>query len=287
MVQNFGGANSKSSWITMQASGQLILKFLTDDRLTVVGEFGYNPSSSQSRSAGQSSKILRSREHSVGYRIKPEVGVYAGFMDKAYGIRVAEHIAFSRMTTETTQNDQTYGVMVHGIKSGFEGALHGFVGNLAQSSNLRQKGFSMQLEHELLSDHRIGASFMNSRNDFMRLTSYAFHSRFSLNDGSALLLEYGQTQRKSDSGVGSRISRYGLLQTYSRPIQGLYLIANIEYLKTDLSSDTIAVRWGPGIQYFPVQKLELRADLYDTRIFNPNASTQDDWTLLLQTHLWL
>ena len=287
MVTALGTAFQKSQWINMQAAGQLVLKFLQDDKLTVVGEFGYNPPSTQAKSAGQQNKSFRSREHYVGYRILPEIGVYAGFMDKAYGIRVAEHIAFSRAMPEVTQNDQTHGVMVHGMKDGWEGAIHGFVGNLFQESEYRQKGGSLQVERQLFNDHRLGGSLMYSKNDYVKIASYALHSRLSFNDGSALLLEYGQTEKRSLGNKGDQVGRYGLLQTFSRPIRGLYFIGNIEYQKTDLSASSSTVRWGPGIQYFPIQKLELRTDLYQTRVFNPNTSTIDSWMLLLQTHLWL
>jgi hypothetical protein len=108
-----------------------------------------------------------------------------------------------------------------------------------------------------------------------------------LNDGSALLLEFGQSHRDAKSGTGGRISRYGLLQTFSRATQGLYLIANIDYGKSDLSLTSTTLRWGPGIQFFPIQKVELRADLFNTRVFNVNSTTQDIWMFLLQTHVWL
>jgi len=286
MVQSFGSPNSKSSWITMQAGGQLVLKFLTDDRLTLVGELGYNPGSTQSRVSGQSDKNFRSREHYLGYRFNPEFGIYAGFMDKAYGLRVSEHIAFSRVFTDNAQNDQTHGVMLHGIKNGFEGSIHGFVGSLFQSSDLRQKGVSFQIERDV-GEHRVGVSGLRSSNNYVGITSYAAHSRINFNDGSALMFEIGQVHRKADSGVGGRISRYGLLQTFSKATQGLYLIANIDYGKSDLSLDQSLLRWGPGVQWFPIQKLELRADLFNSRVFNVNSTTQDSWMLLLQTHVWL
>jgi hypothetical protein len=128
---------------------------------------------------------------------------------------------------------------------------------------------------------------MLSKNDYVKLLSYSMHSRFSLTDGSALLFEFGQTEKISLGNRGDRIGRYGLLQTFSRPFRGLYFIANIEYSKTDLSSPATSIRWGPGIQYFPIQKVELRGDLYNTRTFNPTATTQDGWMFLFQTHVWI
>ncbi len=81
--------------------------------------------------------------------------------------------------------------------------------------------------------------------------------------------------------------RYGLLQTYLRPFRGLYFLSNIEYFKRDVKESDYTVRWGPGIQYFPIQRLELRLDAYNTRNFAPTSSTKDSWMYLLQTHIWL
>jgi hypothetical protein len=287
MISAMGTKSERWSWIHMQASGQLILKFLENDKLTFVGEIGYNPPPARPSSNPEANKKMRSREHYVGYRISPEVGVYAGFMDKAYGIRVAEHIAFSRVLPEVTQNDQTHGIMVHGLFGGWEGAIHGFAGNLFQTKDLRQVGGSFQLERQFFTDHRIGGSLMLSKNDYVELLSYSMHSRFSLSDGSAILFEFGQTQKDSLGNRGDRTGRYGLLQTFTRPIRGVYCIANIEYYKADLVNPATTVRWGPGIQYFPIQKLELRGDLFQTRTFNPSATTQDGWMFLFQTHVWL
>jgi len=286
LIQNPGTSIEKKQWINMQADGQLILKFLEDDKLTFVGDFGYSPPE-QPIPGEDPNKKFRSREYYVGYRFSPAIGVYAGFMDKAYGIRVAEHIDFSRVIPQVTQDDQTHGVMVHFVNEEWEAAVQGFVGNLQQASDLRQKGFSAIVEHSLNEIHRIGFSVMKTSGEYLSLLSGAVHGRFSLKDGSAVLVELGQTRKTTQNGTGDRNSRYGLLQTYLRPIRGLYFLANIEYLKGDVMNDSTTVRWGPGVQFFPVQKLELRLDVDDSRNFNPNASTVDNWMILLQTHVWL
>lgn len=285
LTQNPGSTIEKKQWINMQADGQLILKFLEDDRLTFVGDFGYSPPANQTTT--EKSKNFRTREYYIGYRISPEIGVYSGFMDKAYGIRIAEHIAFSRTIPQMTQNDQTHGVMVHYLKDEWEGAAHVFLGNLTQESNIRQKGLSVMMERVVGEDHRLGFSVLKTFGDYLSLLSFSAHSRLNLKEGSALLVEMGQTKKTTQNGSGDRNSRYALLQTYLRPIRGLYFVANIEYLKGDLSSDSSSMRWGPGIQFFPIQKTEFRLDTYNTRNFNPNASTQDNWMILLQTHVWL
>lgn len=285
VVQNPGSSkNEQKRWINMQADARVILKFGENDKFIAVGQYGYAPLPQNLE--GEQSE-WRSREHYIGYRPTPKVGIYAGLMDKVFGIKVIEHIAFSRIAPEVTQNDQVHGVMGHYLGEKWEMFAHGFVGNLSQDEDLRMKGGSVMVERTAFDIHRIGASVMSSKNNYQDLLSYSGHTRLNLKEGSAILAEIGQTNRKSQNGSDDRTMRYGLLQTYLRPVRGTYFLANIEYFKRDVSESDYAVRWGPGIQYFPIQRLELRFDAYNTRNFAPTSSTKDSWMYLLQTHIWL
>jgi hypothetical protein len=149
------------------------------------------------------------------------------------------------------------------------------------------KGGSLQFEKTAWNIHRLGASVMKSSNNYQDLLSYSVHARLNLKEGSAILSELGQVDRKTENGEDDRTMRYGLLQTYLRPVRGLYFLANIEYFERDIKQDDYTVRWGPGVQYFPIQRLELRFDTYNTRNFSPNTSSKDSWMYLFQTHIWL
>lgn len=285
LVQNPGSSkNEQKRWINMQADARAILKFGENDKFIMVGQYGYAPLP-QNFEGNQPE--WRSREHYIGYRPNPKFGIYAGLMDKVFGIKVIEHIAFSRQAPEVTQNDQTHGVMAHYLGEKWEMFAHGFVGNLSQDQDLRMKGGSIMVERQAFDIHRIGASVMKSSNSYQDLLSYSAHTRLNLKEGSSMLAELGQVNRKTENGSDDRTMRYGLLQTYLRPVRGVYFLANIEYFKRDIKLDDYTTRWGPGIQYFPIQRLELRFDAYNTRSFAEKSSTKDSWMYLLQTHIWL
>ncbi len=277
--------NEVKTWIEMQADVRVTLKFGEDDKLIFSADYGKAPTPSQPNIAEEDK--YRSRNHYIGYRLNKKVGVYAGLMDKVYGIRIIEHVAYSRTTPQVTQNDQTHGIVGHYLDDKWEGGIHLFMGNLSQEGNLRMKGLSGTVERTIEGGHRVGGSALTSSNEFLKLTSYAAHGRFNFKEGSAILAELGQTHRSTQNGTDDITSRYGLLQTYLRPTRGLYFLANIEYFKKDLSQEGYTTRFGPGIQYFPAQRLELRADLYNTRNINPETSTKDSWILLSQLHIWL
>jgi hypothetical protein len=286
LVRNPGSSEAEQKkWINMQADGRLILK-TNDDRLIAVGSYGYAPLPTPPP-PGKEQSEWRSREHYIGYRINPKMGVYAGLMDQSFGVRVIEHIAYSRTLPQVTQNDQVHGLMFHFLNDSFEGSVHGFVGNLYQDEDLQTKGGSFMLEKTIFGKHRLGGSAKKTKNEYTDLTAYAVHGRFDLHKGSALLTEIGQVKKVTENGTGDRSSRYGLLQTYLRPFRGLYFLANVEYLQADIKEKDYVVRWGPGIQYFPIQRVELRFDVYNTRNFDPNSASPDVWMYLFQGHLWL
>lgn len=285
VVQNPGSSNlEQKRWINMQADARAIIKLGENDKFISVLNFGYAPLPENLK--GEQSE-WRSREHYIGYRFTPKFGLYAGLMDKVYGIKIIEHIAYSRQAPEVMQNDQVHGVMGHYLGENWEMFGHAFAGNLSQREDLRSKGGSIMIERNAFDIHRIGASVLRSSNAYQQLLSYSAHTRLNLKEGSAVLAEAGQTNRKAVNGSEDVTMRYGLLQTYLRPFRGLYFLSNIEYLKRDIKSDDYTVRWGPGVQFFPVQRIELRFDAYNTRNFAPTSSSKDSWMYLLQTHIWL
>lgn len=286
VINNPGGGREDSCWITMQQDLRLTLKFQENDRLIFVGDYGRQPFL-EVPPQGFDQQDYRSRNLYVGYRPRSNLGVYAGLMDKVYGIRVVEHIAFGRTNTLTTMNDQTYGVAGQIVSGKWEGGVHAFIGNSNQESPYRMKGASTMWERTIFDAHRVGASFMSQKNDVLTMNSASLHGRFNFKEGSAILAEIGETHRVSHDDSPTTNSRFGLLQGSVRPWRGIYLLTNVDYQRSDLHQSNYTVRWGPALQYFPIQKIELRADIYDTRNFDPNTATKDSWTFLMQTHLWL
>jgi hypothetical protein len=286
VVRNPGSSqNEEAKWINMQLDGRIILKFGENDKFVSVFNYGYAPLPREVPKGTKSSE-WRSREHYVGYRFTPKFGLYAGLMDKVFGIKVIEHIAFSRVSPQVTQNDQVHALTAHYLGEKWELGVQGFAGNLTQSSDLRMKGASTMLEKTVYDIHRVGASVLRSENEYLKLLSYSTHARLNLKEGSSILGEIGQTNKKTSNGSDDTTARFALLQTYLRPWRGTYFLSNIEYFNRDINQDDYTVRWGPGIQYFLSQRIELRGDLYNTRSFSQNSSTRDSWMYLLQTHIW-
>ncbi|MBH47928.1 MAG: hypothetical protein CME71_07120 [Halobacteriovorax sp.] len=276
---------SEAEIIHMDANITLVGKFLENDKLITVFTFGYAPEP-RGRTGLEDEPTYRTREHYIGYRFTPKFGVYAGLMDKVFGIRIPDHIAFSRSTNGLAMNDQSHGLLVHTGGEKWELGVNAFIGNLAQDAELRQVGASAKFEYDVASKIRVGASVLSSKSDFLERYINAFHMKMGVGKGSALMVELGESTKTQISGATETKSRYALTQGYFQTSRGAFGIMTMEYFKQNLERESYVMRFGPGFQYFPVPRVELRADIYNTRIFSDSLVSDDTWDLTGQLHLW-
>jgi hypothetical protein len=282
---NPGQVAQKSQWINMDASAALVAKFLTNDKLIFVGEIGYAPVPLETQGDGKSYANYRSREYYIGYRFVKEFGLYVGLMDKAFGIRVPDHITFSRVVTRNNEDDQVHGILAHYLAGNLEVAVQPFIGNLVQESSLRQKGVSTQIGVMTAETTRLGASFAKTSSEVMAMTMYSLDARSGFGKGNSLLFELGQVE-SAPKGGDKVMDRYALLQNQWLLQRGLYTILTAEMLQPDIRQNDQTYRFGPGIQYFPDYRIELRADVYDSRERSSASYSDDSWTVTGQLHIW-
>jgi hypothetical protein len=287
LKSNFGESSEKTEFINMQLDANLVIKFGEKDKYIMSGTFGYAPvpRSLKGTAKGDAMAEYKSREHYIGFRPIPEFGIYAGLLDKPFGIRVVEHSSYSRTTPLLNMNDQAHGLMLHYTNPLYEGSINLFVGNLANEKQTQTKGISGIFEYTLLEKNRIGLSLIKQKNDFSEMSAISIHSRSQLSYGTSLLFELGKVDKKPVVGNWAKKEYYSLLQNHIKTMRGLYLLNSIEYYKSNLDKN-YRVRFGPGIQYFPMAKLECRLDLYNTRNFSQETSNYDRWDLLAQVHMW-
>lgn len=269
-------------YITMDLSASLVATLLDKERLILAGQIAYVP---PPLLKAEKERNYRSREHYIGYRISKELGFYAGLMDKPFGIRIPEHTAYSRMVTNNTMNDQTHGFMVHVMEKWGELGVQAFLGNLSQDEDLRQKGITAMGEWEAGKMLRIGASALTSLSNFRRYNMYAVHTRVGFNQRASGLFETGIVKNTLLNTHSTKDSFYMFSQASYNLVRGLFTYGSVEYLQADTKVNSRTWRLGPGLQFFPMQRIELRWDLYNTRIYSANTSS-NNWQLLAQLHLW-
>lgn len=278
VTQNpLGEGDIENRYITMDAGAGLTLKFL-NDQLYFVGTLSYAPP----KGVGDDIESYRSREHYVGYRISPKYGVYVGMMDKVFGLRIADHTAFSRTITNLNQNDQTHGAVFHYSHEKIEAGLHAFIGNLVQDPELRQQGVSGQIEYSLNETTRVGGSVLVSSSDLQDINMQAGHLRTAIGKGNSIMLELGRVSKET-LGSDPDETYYLMMQNHYLFRRGLWGILTAEAALP--GSNDLIIRFGPGVQWFLTPRVELRMDLYNTKNYG-TFTLSDDWYLASQLHLW-
>ncbi len=286
MVKRSLGQDSEDTeMINMQADANVVLKFGEGNKFFISGTIGYAPEPQSLANSTEEVDKYRSREHYMGYRPIPSLGIYAGLMDKIFGIRIAEHTAYSRSINNLSQNDQSHGLQIHYTNPTLEIGAGYFVGNMVQEADIRQKGFSTKIDYIVSHKSSLGVSYLNSQSEFLKNYAAAVHYMGTVGKGSSVLLEMGQNVKTAVLDASDETKTiYGLGQNYIRASRGLYLLNSIEYLKEQTGE--YRFRFGPGIQMFPLQRWEARFEIYNTRNFSDESSTKDTWDLLMQIHTW-
>jgi len=287
VVSGVEAPNPTKRFIQMQAEASVVLKS-PGDRFIAVVTAGYAlvPSAvSPTRRATTSNFI--SREHYAGYRISRSFGLYAGFLDTAFGLRVPDHNAYVRSRTVLNINDQSHGVLAHFTGRGWDAAAHLLLGNLFQRSDLRQKGLSVLAETDVDEKIRLGGSVLVTTGTFRSRLMAGAHARLGFGTGSSLVAAVG-VSREAPQGQATTLGDYLFAQTSLRLARGAFALMTFEqYAENLLGEGSRLFRAGPSIQWFPFARLELRADFLATRVLGLKVVNPDIYTLMGQVHLWL
>ena len=161
-----------------------------------------------------------------------------------------------------------------------------YLGNLGEESNVRQIGGAGTFEYTVNNQFRPGASVQYGSSEFLKAYAYAFHTRAGFGKGNAIMAEIGRRKEEQVLRGLESEEAYWMIQTHLLAKKGFFFVNTIEYFKADIEQNNKTLRWGPGFQYFIVNGVEIRADLYNSRIFSDLSVSNDVWDLTGQLHLW-
>ncbi len=284
---NAGKSDSDTRTILMQAEANTAIFFNKQQSLIFVGSFGYipTPHSAKTNPAAPAFDNWISREHYIRWRATESSWIYAGMVDKVYGLRISNHMAFSRARTGLNQSDQSHGIIYHYIKPSWELTVNGFFGSMYQESELRQVGGSMMFEYDIVENFRVGASALVSSNDFIGQRRFGVHSKRGYGNGTAILFEVGVID-DAPKYTQSRMGYYIFSEAMQRIRRGHHFFISGQAYKEDLSGkyqDTL--RFGAGLLMFPMQRLEFRLEAENERKLASDEVQDEKWSILGQIHL--
>lgn len=282
---NIGEDSSKTQWINMMADIGAVIRPTGTDNFIIAASIGYAPTPLNNPNSSEDN--YRSREHYVGFRLNKNHGFYFGMMDKVFGLRIPDHNSYSRSITSLTMNDGAHSALYHYTNAFLDVGLQYFIGNLSQEEALRQVGSSAQIEYSINNTFRIGGSFLSQSNTYLEQTMYSLHTRRGLSKGNSIMAEFGRVSKKTISTSDQITSQYFFLQNHILLRKGLFSILTFEHYKSNLENEDVAIKIGPALQYFPFVGIELRTDIYNTKVISPNNYSNDNWVFAGQVHLWL
>lgn len=288
LQQSPGGSKATTTPILMQANVNTALFVKQDQSLGLILSMDYIPNPIGGVPAGTTAKNYISREHYIRWQATKSLWVYAGMLDKVYGIRIINHTAFSRSKVGLAQNDQAHSVILQYIEPTWELSFDAFMGNMFQDADLRQKGASTLLDYEIRPEWRVGVSAMYSANDYVKNQRLGFHSRTGFGYGSSLLLEAGLIDNVPTSSVDANHGYYLYSEAMQRLVRGYhFFVVGQAYKDAMKDGHPDQVRAGLGLLMFPMARFEFRIEAETGRQLSTQEITPDTWALMSQLHISL
>lgn len=284
---NPGSSNGITKWINMQRDINVVTSFDEASRTVLVLNYGLL-AFPQTDYYGDGKKIDGvSREHYLRFYAAEKLLVAVGLMDKVYGLRTADHTAFSRGAIGIGQDDQVHGILFHWLGEEWETSLHLYAGNIFEPKENRKPGGAIQFEYSLGEKTRIGSSFLAEKNELTDSKRFAVHSRwgFPKSQGSSLLAEIGLKQDQV-TGSNATLGTYGLIQSVINLFRGYNFLTTIERSQSESKFNSLEVqRWTFGFLTFPFQRTEARITAVQYKNFSPESVSKDQWQLQGQVHV--
>jgi hypothetical protein len=227
------------------------------------------------------------KEYYVRWKKSNNLWFYFGQLDKVFGIRNVDHTAVSRRSITLGQYDQSQGIVGHFTYPDWDFAINAFIGNAAQDTIEKQKGFSASGEYQVIEKFKIGASVLSSQSEITKWNLASISGRLGLTKGSALMMEAGLKEKTNkSSGAESELGTYGILESMVYLSRGYNLLSVIEHSKANIKRGTgESMRWSIGGLLFPFPRSEFRLMAVNAKSYAEESGTPDSWALQGQLHI--
>jgi hypothetical protein len=283
-----GKTNTRTRYIQMQTDLNIASFINEDATFGFVGTLSYvdEPSYARPNTTINGSEHMMAREYFFRWLQSENSIWYVGLFDKSFGIKHPDHTAVNREAIGVGMNDQVHGVLYQWQKDKHEIFIHPYLGNVALPGAEQKRGASVMYEYEPQEKTVFGLSVRSEKDETDQLTAIAAHARLGLLGNHSFLNELGYTQSKastSDSVAGL----YDYLELQLKIVRGLYFQSVAQLNRSDLKQESYGYDWGFGFLYFPVQRIEIRSQVIQSRTYSTKTAAEDTWVAQAQLHLSL
>ena len=229
------------------------------------------------------------KEYYLRWKISNTYWLYAGLMDKTFGIRDADHTAVNRKALRLGQYDQSIGAIFHVTYPEWDIAFNYFTGSGYEPQADKQTGFATTGEYQVYEKFKVGGSFLSSSSESTDWKILSAHTRIGLVKGSSFLAEAGLKERKNKTIVSTDktpLGSYVWLSSMINLRRGYNILSNIEFSRNDINkASDEAYRWSFGSMCFPIPRTEIRAMVVNGKGFSEGGASEDSWQLRSQLHV--
>lgn len=229
------------------------------------------------------------KEYYLRWKIGNNFWFIVGQMDKAFGIRDADHTAVNRKVLRLGQYDQSQGAIFHVTYPEWDIAFNYFTGNAKEPEAEKQKGFSTTGEYQVAEKFKVGGSLLSSSSESTDWKIISAHTRIGLVKGSAFLAEAGLKEKKNKTLVTTTktpLGSYIWLSSMVNLRRGYNILSNIEFSRNDINQTSDETyRWSLGTIFFPIPRTEIRAMAINGKTFSEGGASEDSWQLQSQLHV--
>lgn len=282
LQRSLGASDTKNQFYHMQLDVGTVISFDRDYNYILNATYGYMPPPGR----GTENNLSRSRFRELYFRAQPidTWWLYAGLLEKVYGIRNIDHTSYSRQNLGLNQRAISNGVIVHKVEEKWEAAFNIFAGNPDDQESIKTKGVSFLAESDVGEAKRLGITALDEKSDVSKQTLTGIFYKQKISHGSSFSFEYGllsQTATGADTNRGS----YNVMQTLILLTRGYHLKINAERINQDFSSSSADQwRFGTGFLIFPMPRFEIRTEVWNSRSFLNTSSRDDSWNFQGQIH---
>lgn len=290
----YGSPASTERILHMQLDANLTMQADPDGKYLATIGWGYWPMGMMM--LDQNLNRFLAKEYYVRAQVFETWWIYAGLMERVYGIRNIDHTGVNRQYTHMAERSRSSGAIVyhsmgtaiHKIADAWEATLNVFLGNPYDEEQYKQKGFSAKFERDISEAKRWGVSYLSSESQVLKSNLIGAEFRSRITEGSAVMAEVGLIEDRLKTATKSSIGHYGLVNSYIKMTRGYHLNLGIEKYQQEFSSQSPDLwQWTLGVMAFPAPRLETRFDIINKRFLVPTSSSDDDWSLRGQIHVSL
>lgn len=233
----------------------------------------YGSVSSRRAGADFSDRTAFSRHHWLQYRVSDELSVRAGRMTLPFGIRQADHTAFTRGDLGLDKYDQSYGVQVDYNAERWAISAMGFAGNfLLGDPKVQERGLAATAAYLWVGRAAVGISLLGAVSELDQRLAAGVFARAKLIDHSYVLAEFDSQWRQSKDGSRTQHDLLGFTRFGWFPWEWLDLYAEAGLKMTPGSSELTKVSASLGAAWQILPWMEVGP--YVRILHGPDGGTQ-------------